>query len=141
MELLDMIKELNEMKVDKDYDYSSPYDNIKDEYIDIEKFLAEHKTKHPYGNYCEAIINKDGLISYVKPSHTYTLERLSGIDRNVLYKEKIPVSDSPIQWLIEHTKAIAVWSNGFRISKNPTPKSIETLKRLFEAGIVKQTEF
>ncbi|GAA0071739.1 hypothetical protein UT300003_32640 [Clostridium sardiniense] len=118
----------------KDYDYSSPYMNIKDEFLDVEEFIENHR----HINYCEAIINKNGKVCYVKPSHTYTLERMSGIDRNILYKEKISIYDSPLHWLLNYNKAIAIWSNGFISNKEPTKESVDALKKLIEAELVRE---
>lgn len=118
----------------KDYDFSCPYMNIKDEFLYVEEFIKNHR----HTNYCEAIIDKHGKVCYVKPSHTYTLERMSGIDRNTLYKEKISIQDSPLHWLLNYNEAIAIWSNGFISNKKPTKESVNALKKLIEAGLVKE---
>ena len=117
--------------------YISFYRDRKDNFIEVETFIKNHQ----HINYCKAIINKEGKITYVNPSHLYTLERMTGIESEVLYRDMISIYDHPLKWLVEYTKAIPVWSKGFMLSNNPSKESLEALKKLIEAGLVENTIF
>lgn len=59
-------------------------------------------------NYCEVIIHPDGTIEEARPSHTESLMRYMALPREVIY-ELMPISDSPISWLVRKTECVAVW--------------------------------
>ena len=59
-------------------------------------------------NYCEIIIHPDGTIEEARPSHIESLIRYIGLPREVIY-ELMPISDSPISWLVRKTECVAVW--------------------------------
>ena len=59
-------------------------------------------------NYCEIIIHPDGTIEEARPSHIESLIRYIGLPREVI-NEMMPISDSPISWLVRKTECVAVW--------------------------------
>lgn len=63
-------------------------------------------------NYLEVIIFKDGHIEYAVPSHQMKLIDIYCKEKNIsedkLY-EIIPLSDSPVSWIIHNTGLISVW--------------------------------
>lgn len=59
-------------------------------------------------NYCEVIIHPDGTIEEARPSHFESLIRYMNLPREVIY-ELMPISDSPISWLVRKTECVAVW--------------------------------
>lgn len=65
---------------------------------------------HSHINYCECIIYKDGLVAYVNPSHTENLIRESGKTKQEL-NNIIPITESPLHFLINYTGCIAVWTD------------------------------
>lgn len=78
--------------------------------INIEDFIKEHK----HICYCEAIIYPDGDITYAVPSHQQALIKITGKTIDGLW-DIIPQTASPNKWLIDYTKCIAVWYNGFKM--------------------------
>lgn len=80
------------------------------EKINIEDFIKKHT--HIY--YCEAIIYPDGDITYAVPSHQQALMKITGKTMDELW-DIIPQTASPYEWLIDYTKCIAVWYDGFKI--------------------------
>lgn len=76
----------------------------------IEDFIKEHT----HICYCEAIIYPDGKITYAVPSHQQALMRISGKTMEELW-EIMPHSASPNDWLMDYTKCIAVWYDGFKM--------------------------
>lgn len=78
--------------------------------INIEDFIKEHK----HICYCEAIIYPDGDITYAVPSHQQALIKITGKTMEELWNIA-PLTASPNEWLIDYTKCIAVWYNGFKM--------------------------
>lgn len=74
-------------------------------------FDYETHTKN-FVNYLEVIIFKDGHIEYAVPSHQMKLIDIYCKEKNIskdkLY-EIIPLSDSPVSWIIHNTGLISVW--------------------------------
>lgn len=101
---------------------------------DIDTFIKEHT----YINYCETVIDKDGMIEYVKPNHLNTMIRHTGKSADEIY-DIMPTDAMALFWLIEYTGDICTWSDGFILPKgsNPTEKQMETLKKLIEHKLVK----
>lgn len=77
--------------------------------INIEDFIKEHK----HICYCEALIYPDGDITYAVPSHQQALMRIIGKNIEELW-DIIPHTASPYEWLIDYTKCIAIWYDGFK---------------------------
>ena len=92
---------------------------------DVYTFIKEHN----HINYCEAVIDKDGLIEYVSPNHVKTLIRSTGETEEEIY-DKMPIWESPIHWLVEYTGYISVWSNGCLFPSSITKEQEYTLKQL-----------
>lgn len=103
---------------------------------DIKTFIENHH----HINYCEAIIYKDGEIDYARPSHIENLLRITGEDREVIY-EKMPMTASPIRWLVDYTKCLSVWTQGYARPKEITKEQERTLNELIENNLVKDTVF
>lgn len=98
----------------------------------IEKKLAMDFIKeHNHIRYCEAIIDKNGLIAYVNPSHQKTLIKETGIPEEEIWN-MIPYSANPIEWLINKTGCICVWYNYILAPKEITSAQKRTLKLLIK---------
>lgn len=102
--------------------------------IDIDTFIKEHN----HINYCEAIIFESGEIGYVNPSHIETLLREVNSDRDKAYS-LIPLDESPIEWLLDYTVAIAVWYNGYMLpcTGKPSKAALLSLKKLITENVIK----
>ena len=116
------------------YDYIDKiYGSIKDNKLEVEDFIKQHT--HYY--YCEAILYPDGTISYVKPSHTETLIRATGMTHKEVYEE-MPVTTNVMSWLLDKTRCVAIYYDGY---VEPPNKKITlaqkiALKKLTESDIV-----
>lgn len=101
--------------------------------LDVEIFIKNHT----YINYCEAIIYRDGTISYVKPNHIQTLIRATGKSEREIY-DLMPLTANPLHWLIDYSGCVAVWSQGFKSPEDLTSEQLFSLTKLFESGLVKR---
>lgn len=116
------------------YDYIDKiYGSIKDNKLEVEDFIKQHT--HYY--YCEAILYPDGTISYVKPSHTETLIRATGMTHKEVYEE-MPITANVVSWLLDKTRCVAIYYDGY---VEPPNKKITlaqkiALKKLTESDIV-----
>ena len=110
-------------------------DGIKlKETYEVEDFIKQHT--HYY--YCEAILYPDGTISYVKPSHTETLIRATGMTHKEVYEEMPVTTPSVMLWLLDKTRCVAIYYDGY---VEPPNKKITlaqkiALKKLTESDIV-----
>ena len=117
------------------YDYIDKiYGSIKDNKLEVEDFIKQHT--HYY--YCEAILYPDGTISYVKPSHTETLIRATGMTHKEVYEEMPVTTPNVMLWLLDKTRCVAIYYNGY---VEPPNKKITlaqkiALKKLTESDIV-----
>ena len=117
------------------YDYIDKiYGSIKDNKLEVEDFIKQHT--HYY--YCEAILYPDGTISYVKPSHTETLIRATGMTHKEVYEEMPVTTPSVMLWLLDKTRCVAIYYDGY---VEPPNKKITlaqkiALKKLAESDIV-----
>lgn len=102
----------------------------------VDDFIKNHK----YINYCEAIIYKDGYIEYASPSHVEALIKITGESRDAIY-DKMPVTASPIIWLIEYTGCIAVYTNGCIKPKICTEEQEIALKELLDSKLLTSYSF
>lgn len=99
--------------------------------------VHEYIKQHKHINYCEAIIDKDGLIIDVKPNHIQTLIRETGLSQDEI-NTMMPTSCSPIDWLVDYTGCIAVWYEGVIIPTTGfTKKQKESALLLVENNIIK----
>ena len=110
------------------------YGSIKDNKLEVEDFIKQHT--HYY--YCEAILYPDGTISYVKPSHTETLIRATGMTHKEVYEEMPVTTPSVMLWLLDKTRCVAIYYDGY---VEPPNKKITlaqkiALKKLTESDIV-----
>ena len=116
-EYLEILKELESKRVT--------------EKMDVNKFILNHK----YVNYCECIIYKDGSIAYVNPSHIENMIRETNKSRQEIY-EIMPITASPLTFLIDYTECIAVWSNMYIQPKQGiTEKQKVSLNNLLNAKL------
>lgn len=105
--------------------------NIKDDYVDVETFIRNHK----HINYCEIVMNKEGEVCYSKPSHINTLIRSTGKSEKEIY-DIMPLDASPIDWLIEYTGYVAIYTNGIYLPNEVTEKQALALEKLFGENLV-----
>ena len=117
------------------YDYIDKiYGSIKDNKLEVEDFIKQHN----HIQYCEAILYPDGTISYVKPSHTETLIRATGMTHKEVYEEMPVTTSSVMLWLLDKTRCVAIYYDGY---VEPPNKKITlaqkiALKKLAESDIV-----
>lgn len=98
---------------------------------DVKKFIREHK----HINYCEAIIDKNGLVEYAEPSHLMTLCKEYGKSKEEIDKE-MSITASPLEWLVEKTGCVAIWWNYCVIPKSLNEVQKEVIKELIKSEIV-----
>ena len=116
------------------YDYIDKiYGSIKDNKLEIEDFIKQHN----HIQYCEAILYPDGTISYVKPSHTETLIRATGMTHKEVYEE-MPITANVMSWLLDKTRCVAIYYDGYiePPNKKITLAQKIALKKLTESDIV-----
>lgn len=117
------------------YDYIDKiYGSIKDNKLEVEDFIKQHN----HIQYCEAILYPDGTISYVKPSHTETLIRATGMTHKEVYEEMPVTTPNVMLWLLDKTRCVAIYYDGY---VEPPNKKITlaqkiALKKLTESDIV-----
>ncbi|MEG1433239.1 hypothetical protein [Eubacterium sp.] len=98
------------------------------------QFVIEHK-RRGYINYCEAIILPNGKICFAEPSHLEALISIYGKERVDIFSE-MPVTESPIDYLLDKTGCVAVWYN-CRIYASINQKQVDTLSYLLDARVIK----
>ena len=92
-------------------------------------------------NYCEIIIHPDGTIEEARPSHIESLSRYIGLPREVI-NEMMPISDSPISWLVRKTECVAVWYEHQLLPFEEITKAQQyVLKELSNANKIKLDTF
>lgn len=94
-------------------------------------FIANHH----HIRYCEAVIDKNGLIEYAVPSHLFKLVAVSGKTYDEI-NEMMPLDASPIHWMVNYTGYISVWTKGYINPASPTLEQFKTLVALVEADLV-----
>lgn len=118
-------------------------------FMTVDEFIHEHLEVNEYINYCEAIINKEGLIGYAIPSHNYALQMLYGYTLEEVYDidkckdlwDKIPSSASPNSWMCEDLGVCSVWFSKLVIPKNYTEEQLKTIAKLMSKGIVSENAY
>lgn len=103
---------------------------------DVFTFIKEHT----YINYCECIIDKDGLIEYANPNHIKVLIKYTGKTEDEIYNE-MDIFDSPIHWLIQRTGCIAVYTNGYLLPDKVTDKQRFSLEALITNKLTSEYGF
>ena len=103
---------------------------------DIFTFIKEHS----YVDYCECIIYKDGTIEYACPNHLEVLIRYTGEAMEDIYN-KMDIFDSPIDWLVQYTGCIAVYTNGYLKPNITTLKQQKALDALIKNNLVSDYNF
>lgn len=117
------------------YDYIDKiYGSIKDNKLEVEDFIKQHN----HIQYCEAILYPDGTISYVKPSHTETLIRATGMTHKEVYEEMPVTTPNVMLWLLDKTRCVAIYYDGYiePPNKKITLAQKIALKKLTESDIV-----
>ena len=101
--------------------------------MNIQEYIKQHK----HINYCEAIIDKDGMIVDVCPNHINTLIIETGLSQDKI-DSMMPISCSPIEWLVDYTGCIAVWYEGMILPTTGfTQEQKETVLQLVNHNIIK----
>lgn len=98
--------------------------------ITCDEFIKNHN----HINYCEAIIYVDGDITWAVPSHVNALSKIIGLSQEEL-NSKIPITESPIHWLIEKTGCISIWYDSW-IYYEINEAQRHTLKKLYNSKII-----
>jgi hypothetical protein len=98
------------------------------------KFNIEQH-KQTFINYFEAIILPSGEVQYATPSHIEKLMALTNEPREIIL-EKMPITASPIEWLIDYTGCIAVWKS-FHKGTPVTVEQKDMLQLLIVEGLIK----
>ena len=133
--LKNKLKDFNEYKnLIAYYDYIDKiYGSIKDNKLEVEDFIKQHN----HVQYCEAILYPDGTISYVKPSHTETLIRATGMTHKEVYEE-MPITANIMSWLLDKTRCVSIYYDGYIVPPNKkiTLAQKIALKKLTESDIV-----
>lgn len=93
------------------------------------------KHKQHFINYCEVVILPSGEIQYAAPSHIEKLIKITEKSRNEIY-EQCPADAQLMDWLIEQTNCISVWSE-FYMGKPKTKEQEYSLQRLIDNGLTK----
>lgn len=100
--------------------------------MDAVTFIKQHK----YINYCEVIIDKDGMIEYVRPNHIQTLIRATNLPEDLIWA-MMPIDASPIVWLVDFTGCVAIWYNMIYAPKQGlTTEQERAIRLLIEAKII-----
>ena len=91
--------------------------------------VDEYLSVHTEICYCESLIFPDGTICDCIPSHEIALARASCFTFDEL-RELIPMSASPVEWLVECTGCVAVWYDYCIASLSLTDAQLDTVRRL-----------
>lgn len=82
--------------------------------IDFKEFLKTYK----HIRYFECIMYPDGTLEEARPSHTYKLCEIYDNTKTLQeIEELIPLSISPIEWLLNKTGCIALWYQSIMIDE------------------------
>lgn len=103
-------------------------------FYSITDFIIKHNSRGDF--FCEAIISPDGKICFAEPSYQEVLIALTGEERESLYLE-MPISASPLFWLVEKTKCVAIYYEFCIANKDwLTKKQIATIHLLKKHKVV-----
>ncbi len=86
--------------------------------------------KENFIDYLEVIILVDGTVVYAVPCHIEKLCEIYGKSKEEIQNE-MSIYDSPINYMLDRTKCVAVWSVGY-MTKWINSKQQETLDLLVE---------
>lgn len=104
--------------------------------MNIKDYIKNHK----HINYCEAIIDIAGNIEDARPSHIEHLIRQTGLSREKIH-ELMPLTATPISWLVEYTQSIAIWYDYVCIPKEVSKEQLESLNLLINSKIVNKDNY
>ena len=85
--------------------------------------------QHTHINWCEILIFPNGKVVYAKPSHIKALIKYTGETEEAIY-HKMPIDAWPLYWLVNYTRCIAVYTNGYIRPKKCTVAALSTLRTL-----------
>lgn len=101
--------------------------------VNVDTFIK----KHNHVNYCECIIHRDGRVEYATPSHMEVLIKATGYTRREINKI-MPITASPLDWLIDYSKCIAVYTTFVKKPKcKITLAQSISLNKLVNASLTK----
>jgi len=100
--------------------------------MDAEQFIKQHN----HINYCEAIIDKEGMVQNIRPNHVQTLIRETNLPEDLIWA-LMPIDAIPIRWLVDFTGCVAVWFDMLWRPKDGTTQEQETaIQKMIDAGII-----
>lgn len=99
----------------------------------VEDYIKQHK----HICYCEAIVMDNGDIDDAVPSHIEALIKLTGLGRDKVW-ELMPITASPIEWLMNYTNTVCLWYQGYMKTGNLTVEQLRTINMLSEKKIIKK---
>lgn len=85
----------------------------------------------------EAIMLPNGKIIEARPSHLNCLISLSGKTPEVIYDE-MPITSSPIHWMVEYVNCIAIWEDFVLAPSNMTKDQEKSLKIMIENNLIQK---
>lgn len=81
------------------------------ENYNLNTFLESHKRDSDLG-YFECIMLPDGTLIEAVNGHVNTICKVYNKPRHII-DEEMPISASPIHWLVDHTNCISIWKNQY----------------------------
>lgn len=90
--------------------------------------VKDYIEQHDSINYCEAIVYPNGDIEDCVPGHVYKFMDVTGKSNEEIDK-LMPITASPIHWLIGYTKCVGLWTRFF-IYDTITDEQIDTIQQL-----------
>lgn len=100
--------------------------------MDVEQFIKQHN----HINYCEAIIDKEGMVKNIKPNHVQTLIRETNLPEELIWL-LMPIDATPIKWLVDYTGCVAVWYDMLlKPEDGITLKQKTSIQKMIDAGII-----
>lgn len=100
--------------------------------MDVEQFIKQHN----HINYCEAIIDKDGMVQNIKPNHVQTLIRETNLPEDLIWA-LMPITEIPVRWLVDFTGCVAVWFDMLLKPKDGiTPEQEIAIQKMIESKII-----
>lgn len=102
--------------------------------------LKKHKEK--FINYLEVVIEPNGKIHYAVPSHQLFLEKYGAKINNISQEDFVESCPTEywgdyLNWLINETNCVSVWSIGYMKPETITEEQIKVLNTFIEEEIMK----
>lgn len=109
--------------------------NATDTFYSMHSEFDIEMHKKTFVNYLEAILLPSGEVQYAVPSHMEKLILLTKEPREAIFI-KMPVTASPLEWLLDYTGCISLWSD-FHKGIPTTERQKEMLEVLIQEGLTK----